>query len=227
MEMIILAGGMGTRLRTVVSDVPKPMAPINGRPFLQYIFEWISNYEVDRAILSVGYKAPVISEYFGNKFKNIHLEYCVEEHPLGTGGAIKLSLRQTGGDNILVVNADTYFPIDISRFIDFHVSGNAMLSIALKKMEEFDRYGTVELSNGDCISTFKEKEYCEQGLINGGIYLINKAFINSLSLPEVFSFEKEVLEKCTNTGYLKGALFNDPFVDIGVPEDYYRASDIV
>jgi D-glycero-alpha-D-manno-heptose 1-phosphate guanylyltransferase len=226
MEVIVLAGGMGTRLRAVVSDLPKPMAPVNNKPFMEYLFIWLSKYPITRIILSVGYKAEVIADYFGDNFQNIPLVYVKEPEPLGTGGAVKLALKQVINDEFLIVNADTYFPVDLNIFNDFHVHNNSGLSIALKKMVNFDRYGTVELKD-ETILNFNEKKFCEEGLINGGIYLVKKDFLNSLPLPEVFSFEKEVLEKQANTGSLKGKLFDDPFIDIGIPEDYYRASEIV
>jgi len=226
MEVIVLAGGMGTRLRAVISDLPKPMAPVNNKPFIEYLFIWLSKYPVTRIILSVGYKAEIISDYFGDNFQNIPLVYVKEPEPLGTGGAIKLALNQVIDDEFLIINADTYFPVDLDIFKDFHERTGSKLSIVLKKMTNFDRYGTVELKD-KTILNFNEKKFCEEGFINGGIYLVKKDFINSLSLPEVFSFEKEVLEKQAITGNLKGMTFADPFIDIGIPEDYYRASEIV
>jgi len=226
MEVIVLAGGMGTRLRAVISDLPKPMAPVNNKPFIEYLFIWLSKYPVTRIILSVGYKAEVIADYFGDNFQNIPLVYVKEPEPLGTGGAIKLALNQVIDDEFLIINADTYFPVDLDIFKDFHERTGSKLSIVLKKMTNFDRYGTVELKD-KTILNFNEKKFCEEGFINGGIYLVKKDFINSLSLPEVFSFEKEVLEKQAITGNLKGMTFADPFIDIGIPEDYYRASEIV
>ena len=226
MEVIVLAGGMGTRLRAVISDLPKPMAPVNNKPFIEYLFIWLSKYPVTRIILSVGYKAEVIADYFGDNFQNIPLVYVKEPEPLGTGGAIKLALNQVIDDEFLIINADTYFPVDLDIFKDFHERTGSKLSIVLKKMTNFDRYGTVELKD-KTILNFNEKKFCEEGFINGGIYLVKKDFINSLSLPEVFSFEKEVLEKQAMTGNLKGMTFTDLFIDIGIPEDYYRASEIV
>jgi D-glycero-alpha-D-manno-heptose 1-phosphate guanylyltransferase len=226
MEVIVLAGGMGTRLRAVVNDLPKPMAPVNGKPFLEYLFQWLSLYFVSRIILSVGYKSDAISEYFGNSFGNIPLEYIIETEPLGTGGALKFALNYTTEEDVVIINGDTYFPIDLDKFLDFHILNKSKLSIALKKMEKFDRYGTVELF-GQTIIHFNEKQFCEEGLINGGIYLINASYIRSISLPEIFSFEKEVIEKQTKNKNFKGMIFNEPFIDIGIPDDYFKAAKIV
>ena len=115
MDAIILAGGMGTRLKKVVSDIPKPMAPVAGKPFLYYIFDWLRKYPVEKIILSVGYKAESITEYFGNSVFDIPVEYVVEKNPLGTGGAVKFAFERTDGDDVLILNGDTWFPVDISK----------------------------------------------------------------------------------------------------------------
>jgi D-glycero-alpha-D-manno-heptose 1-phosphate guanylyltransferase len=225
-ETIILAGGLGTRLRTVVSDLPKPMALINNKPFLYYIFQWLVKNPVDKVILSTGYMAESISAYFGDSWENIPIEYVIEEKPLGTGGAILNAFGKTSGENILIMNGDTYFPIDLSKFYNLHFSNESLLSIALKQMWDFDRYGSVECS-GNSVSKFNEKKPCTDGLINGGIYLLNRNLIESRQFPEVFSFEKEVLEKEAGNDTIKGFVFNDQFIDIGVPEDYSRAKFVL
>ncbi|HNW57396.1 MAG TPA: nucleotidyltransferase family protein [Bacteroidales bacterium] len=193
MQAIILAGGLGTRLREVVRDVPKPMAPVNGKPFLYYIFQWLQKYKVTKVVLSTGYKSETISGYFGISWNNIQIEYVNEEHPLGTGGAIIYALPKTTEDNILIINGDTYFPVNLSKLYATHIRNNNMLTIALKRMKSFDRYGTVECRENSIIR-FNEKKYCDDGLINGGIYLINRDMLDSKKLPEIFSFEKEILE---------------------------------
>ncbi|MCJ7446989.1 MAG: nucleotidyltransferase family protein [Bacteroidales bacterium] len=222
MEAIILAGGMGTRLREVITDVPKPMAPVNGKPFLYYLFKWIKQYPVDKLVLSAGYKSERIVEYFGNSIFNIPLEYVVEGKPLGTGGAVKYALQKTKGRNILILNGDTYFPINLNKFLSFHNKNNSLFTVALKRMRDFDRYGTVECT-GNKILKFNEKRFCKDGLINGGIYLVNRQFIESRKLPSVFSLEKEILEQEAGTSLLKGLVFDELFIDIGIPEDYNRA----
>jgi D-glycero-alpha-D-manno-heptose 1-phosphate guanylyltransferase len=222
MEVIILAGGMGTRVREVLADLPKPMAQINGKPFLHYLFEWLTHYPVKKFILSVGYKAECIINYFESSYNDIPIEYSIEEKPLGTGGAIMYALQNTTRTNVIIVNGDTYFPIDINRFYDLHFKKNYLLSIALKPMCNFDRYGSVEC-NGDTIIRFNEKKMCTKGLINGGIYLVNKQFFEKRQFPEVFSFEREVLEKEAGSSNLKGLIFDNKFIDIGIPEDLYKA----
>lgn len=221
-ECIILAGGLGTRLRGVVRDLPKPMAPIDGKPFLFYLMKWLVKYKPDKIVISAGYKSQSIIDYFGDSFSGTPLIYAIEEKPLGTGGAVKYAIGKTTGSDILVINGDTYFPVDIEKLWNLHTSKNYIFTIALKKMKNFSRYGTVKLK-GETIASFNEKKYCSEGLINGGIYLINRSFIESLEMPEIFSLEKDVLMKKVSEGMFKGLEFDDTFIDIGIPEDYSRA----
>jgi D-glycero-alpha-D-manno-heptose 1-phosphate guanylyltransferase len=224
MELIILAGGLGTRLSQVVSDVPKPMAPIRNRPFLDYLMDWLSAYRVSRVIMSVGYKSDIITDHFGTSFNNIPIVYAYENEPLGTGGAILNALKYASANNVLVVNGDTYFPVDLDILSEFHTANGGVISIALKLMENFDRYGTVDLHE-TTISGFKEKQRLESGLINGGIYFLKKDFFNSKTYPLKFSFETEILEKETAGGDIKGLVFSEMFIDIGVPDDYQKACE--
>jgi D-glycero-alpha-D-manno-heptose 1-phosphate guanylyltransferase len=226
MEIIILAGGLGTRLREIVADLPKPMAPVMDKPFLYYIFRWLQEYPVKKVILSTGYKSESISDYFGSLWGSINIEYVKEEIPLGTGGAIMNALSKTSGSDVLILNGDTYFPININKFYSSHKNNNNPITIALKRMKNFERYGTVECSDGSVIR-FNEKKFCPEGLINGGIYLLSRNFLETRSLPAIFSFEKEILEKEAGSSSLKGLIFNNSFIDIGIPEDYYRAESIL
>jgi len=222
MEVVVLAGGMGTRLKSVVSNVPKPMAPVNDQPFLKYLLTWLSKYNVSSIIISVGFMGNVIEDYFGDSFNNIPISYTREDKPLGTGGGILLALNAATHDNVVVINGDTYFPIDLDQFSALHIQHGGQVTVALKKMTEFDRYGTVEFEGGD-VKKFNEKKHCKAGVINGGIYAINKSRLNLQGLPDVFSFETEVLEKLAGTGNLKGAIYDEPFIDIGIPKDYKKA----
>ncbi|MGZ3756173.1 MAG: nucleotidyltransferase family protein [Mucilaginibacter sp.] len=226
MEVIMLAGGMGTRLRNVISNIPKPMAPIGDKPFLEFLLQWLAGYRVSSVILSTGYKAEVISDYFGDNFNNMSLLYAHEEEPLGTGGAILNAMKLSVENDVVIINADTYFPINLDDLSHFHNSAQTNISVALKPMNNFDRYGTVNL-DGDTIVSFNEKQYCDEGLINGGIYMVNKKFLFGKKLPLKFSFEKEVLEKEAGTSNLKGVIYTAPFIDIGIPEDYSKAIELL
>ncbi len=221
-EAIVLAGGFGTRLQKVVSELPKPMAPVAGKPFLQYILDDLINQEIEHVILAVGHLKESIINYFGQHYHNLQITYSVEENPLGTGGGIKQACKYANQDVCYVINGDTYFDVDLHALYHLHVHHKAQLTVALKKMEKFDRYGTVEIDNQHQIIAFNEKKYVETGLINGGIYCLNK-HIFSPELPEKFSFEKEILEKEFEKGTVFGKVFEGYFIDIGIPEDFARS----
>lgn len=220
MEAIVLAGGFGTRLSTVVSDVPKPMAPINGRPFLEYLLDDLNEKGISRVILAVGYKKEIIKSYFKKKYKNIDIIYSNEDIPLGTGGAIKKALILAEDENIFIINGDTFFDVNLKEMYQFHKKNNSKLTLAIKEMEKFDRYGSLILE-GDKIIKFEEKKYVDKGYINGGIYLINKELLKKEE-KENFSFEKEILENEKFMIEKYGYEAEGYFIDIGIPQDYYK-----
>ncbi|MCX7714264.1 MAG: nucleotidyltransferase family protein [Clostridia bacterium] len=221
MEAVVLAGGLGTRLRHVVSDVPKPMAPINGEPFMKYIFEYLIKNAATRIILAVGYKHEIIQEYFGNSYKGVPIVYSVEDKPLGTGGAIKQAFAFCQNENVAVINGDTYYDVDLTEMFDFHLKKQAEITVAVKPMKNFERYGCVVIENG-LIKCFDEKKPTKYGKINGGIYVLKKSIFGYVG-ETAFSFEKSVLESKSAGVY---AFESDGyFIDIGVPEDYCRAQD--
>jgi len=222
-EAVILAGGLGTRLKSVVKGIPKPMAEICGRPFLSYILDFLHTQGIERVILSVGYKWEVIKDFFGSQYKNLELEYAIEDKPLGTGGGLKNALKYVCEEEVFVLNGDTFFDIDLNLFYNLHKSKNSKLSIALKKTENTERYGIVEIDENNRIVSFLEKGKRVSGFINGGIYLLNKNFFNALSPEGNFSLEKDFLEKFYKDHEFYGFPFDGFFIDIGVPEDYERA----
>ena len=221
-EAVILAGGFGTRLMSIVSEVPKPMALIKDLPFLSYLLDQLYKYEFEKVILAVGYKYEVIESYFGTSYKNIELVYSVEKEPLGTGGAIFNTVRLIGSDYFFVLNGDTFFEVDFTRMEEKFLQSNSGLMVALKPMVNFDRYGTVT-TDGERITSFNEKRFCEKGLINGGIYMIMKDWLNERVIDKVFSFEKDILEKLAGKENITYYISDGYFIDIGVPEDYERA----
>lgn len=223
-EAIVLAGGFGTRLQTVVKEVPKPMAPVAGKPFLQYILDYLIAHKVSHVVLAVGYLRETIIDYFGDNYQSLSITYAVEENPLGTGGGILNASKQIKGDNVFVINGDTFFDVDLVELSAFHETNNALLTVALKNMKKFDRYGTVETDNNGRIVGFLEKKYLDEGFINGGIYCLNKHIFHP-ELPAAFSFEKEILEKEIVNRKIYGLRSEGYFIDIGIPEDYARAQD--
>lgn len=223
-EGIILAGGFGTRLQSVVNDVPKSMAEVAGKPFLEYLLDYAIEQQFDHIVLSLGYKAQVITEWIDSRKWKLKLSYVIEETPLGTGGGIKLAMQKTSSDNIFIINGDTFFDVDSFSFQSFHQSTGADLSIALKPMTDFDRYGSVTVNEHKRILTFNEKQYCKEGLINGGIYLINAEVFRRLNLPEKFSFEKDVMEAQVDNLNIVGFEQDRYFIDIGIPTDFEKAN---
>jgi len=220
-EAIILSGGFGTRLRIVIQDIPKPMSPVAGKPFLQFLLKQLSLFGFSRIILSVGYRHKNISNHFGASFENMQLDYCVEDSPLGTGGAVAKAMQQTTANDVLVLNGDSILLSSIERFYNFHRTCDTPISMALKAEINFDRYGMVALE-GDRIVSFEEKRNVTEGVFNAGMYWLNKSIINSLlKYTAPFSLEKEIFEK--HVFPLSGCIYHDYFIDIGIPEDYIRA----
>lgn len=218
MEAIILAGGLGTRLRSVVSEVPKPMAPINDEPFLNFIFEELSYYGFSHAILCVGYKKEVIMDYYGSKYKNIDITYSIEDKSLGTGGAIKKAMTYCKEDMVFVLNGDTIFKVDFRKMASLN-----QISIACKYLENFDRYGEVKIDDNDLILSFEEKKHVEKGYINGGIYYLPKNIFDNFKLEEKFSLEQDFFAPYMSSLGIKAYKTNSYFLDIGIPEDYNKA----
>lgn len=223
-ECIILAGGLGTRLQSVVSDVPKCMAPVANKPFLSHIFDYLESHKFNHIILSLGYKSEIIIDWLKTQNRNFEVSYIIESKALGTGGAIRFAFSKVRSDKAIVLNGDTFFNIDNEALFDFHSKQNAEITLALKPMTDFDRYGSVEIDNNNRILKFKEKQHLLKGLINGGVYLINKNIFDNLELSEVFSFEKEILEAKTSELEIYGLPFNNYFIDIGIPSDFQKAN---
>ena len=220
-EAIILAGGLGTRLRSEIGDYPKPMAEVNGNPFLSYLFKYLKSQNISSVVLSVGYKWEIIQDYFGDNYQGIDILYAVEKERLGTGGGIKLALSYIKGSCAFVINGDTYFDVDLAEIYRNHQLNNSKCTLALKPLQNVDRYGLVELSETK-ITAFKEKEFREETLINGGIYCINKNILDGFESETNFSFENDYLEIDTQSKEIYGCVFEDYFKDIGIPEDYHQ-----
>jgi D-glycero-alpha-D-manno-heptose 1-phosphate guanylyltransferase len=226
-EAVILAGGYGTRLQAVVRDVPKPLAPVRNRPFLEYVFDWLSGYNVTSILMTVGYKADAVISWFGSEYKGIPLVYAYESEPLGTGGGILNALDYIRGKDFLALNGDTFFPVDLNALFSLHRNSSARVTVALKEMPVCNRFGSVRIDNDQNIVSFKEKTSGKKGLINGGLYVINTSFLKNSHFPARCSFENDILEKSIASGRIKGMVFNDTFIDIGVPDDYRNAASII
>ena len=223
-ECIILAGGLGTRLRSEVADLPKCMAPVAGKPFLHWVIAHLTAQKITSFVFSLGYMHEIIEEYIQLNHPQLKVKFSVENEPLGTGGAIKLALNKCEEENILIVNGDTLFETNNNELWEEHIKNNSACSLALKPMQNFERYGAVTINESKIITAFTEKKYMKEGLINGGVYLINRKTFTQLNLPEKFSFEKDFLEKYLHILIMIGVQDNGYFIDIGIPEDFKRAN---
>ena len=174
MDCIVLAGGLGTRLQSVVQDVPKCMAPVNGKPFLHFLFDYAEQQGCTKVILSLGYKYEYVTEWLKTQQRSFTVDYVIEEVPLGTGGGIQLALQKATEQHIAVLNGDTMFRVPLQEMMEFHMQVQAATTVALKPMQDFDRYGVVKTDNTARITAFEEKKPQAEGLINGGVYIIDK-----------------------------------------------------
>ncbi|MBL7921623.1 MAG: nucleotidyltransferase family protein [Bacteroidia bacterium] len=222
---IILAGGFGTRLQSVVSDLPKPMAPVNDQPFLNYQLNYLKHYGIKKVILSLGYLPEKIKDFYGYNFNGIEIEYVIEKDPLGTGGGIRLALEKCTAEKVFVLNGDSFFDVELNKFYKLHTTNNSEISLALRKVNNAARYGTIEKDKNSRIISFIEKKGVEkEGLINGGVYILDKKIYSTLTpANKNFSIEKDFFEKQLQVIQIKGYEFEGYFIDIGIPEDYAKA----
>jgi D-glycero-alpha-D-manno-heptose 1-phosphate guanylyltransferase len=226
---IILAGGMGTRLREIVPNVPKPMAPISGRPFLEYLMDYWIVQGVKQFVISIGYKKEVIVDHFGSCYNNTPLIYIAEEEPLGTGGALLLA-AQGLSKPFLVINGDTYFEANLPKLVEFHTEHSSEWTFSLFQINGADRYMEINLNaNGEFESVNKTKSRSSY-LVNGGVYYINPSVISKtkITLGHKLSLENDLTANfVAQGGKLYGLEFDGKFIDIGVPDDYFRAVEIL
>ena len=222
-EAIILAGGLGTRLKDAVPELPKCLAPVKGRPFLSYVLDHLINEGITHFIFALGYKSELVSEFICKEFPSILHKISVEDEPLGTGGAIRRACLHAKEKSVLITNGDTLFKIDVDELASFNTLSGANCTLSLKYLENFNRYGVVEINEDCAITSFKEKAFYASGLVNGGMYALNVHKFLEEELPEKFSFEKDYLETHFDKRRMFGIEQDCYFIDIGIPEDYERA----
>ncbi|MHB8727682.1 MAG: nucleotidyltransferase family protein [Sulfuricaulis sp.] len=229
-DALILAGGFGTRLRSIVNDVPKPMAPVEGRPFLEYLLDYWVDQGIERFVLSTGYLGHLIKGYFGRRFRASKIEYIHESTPLGTGGAVRLALREANwhGKQLVLINGDTWFEADVKRLVHDAERHQKPVTITLKAIEANDRYGGVAVNREGLVTRFGVRHPGKM-LINTGCYLLAVSEVESImkDYPGNFSFEEDLLKACAETGQVAASIQDRQFLDIGVPEDYRRAAEFV
>ncbi|HUQ67270.1 MAG TPA: nucleotidyltransferase family protein [Flavitalea sp.] len=222
-EAIILAGGLGTRLRSAVPDLPKSMAPVAGKPFISYVIKYYQRQGIEKFIFSLGYKHELIEQFLHKEFNTLSYSVIVEPEPIGTGGAIYQGCLNATTYQVLILNGDTFFETDIRSLSLFHEKNNADCTLCLKEMTNTDRYGVVEMSDDGRIISFKEKNFYERSVINGGVYALNVSSLINEKMPQKFSFEKDFFEKYYMHKKIYGLKQNGYFIDIGIPDDFERA----
>jgi len=221
MEAIVLAGGFGTRLREVVPDLPKPMAPVAGRPFLEILLAVLARKGFCRVVLSLGYMADKVTSHFGVQFAGMELVYEVEDTPLGTGGALRQALEHCNADHVFVFNGDTYLDLEVDK-IEAHWNVHKSPIIVAREVPDTARYGRLHTSGGRVIG-FLEKGMSGPGLINAGCYVLPVTILNEFTLGQSFSLENDYLANAVGGERIDLFVTSGHFIDIGVPEDYARA----
>ena len=230
LSAVILAGGLGTRLRSAVPDLPKPMAPINGRPFLEYQLDYWISQGVRRFVLSVGYRYEAIVRHFGIRYKGAEIEYAIEERPLGTGGGFLAAVEKVGRrEPFLLLNGDTYFGADWNVLNAYALKHDADWCLSLFRASEEGRYMGIEMSPEGRITSLKSG--VEQGsrLANGGVYWVHPRVLSRApGVGDKMSLEDELFPNAFAAGLrLFGIEFKSTFIDIGVPDDFHRASTLL
>ena len=222
-QAIILAGGLGTRLRSAVPNLPKCMAPVAGRPFLHYVIKHCQSQGIEQFVFSLGYMHEAIEDFLQKELSTNQYQLSIEEEPLGTGGGIRLACTKAKEKTVLALNGDTLFKIKLNALSSLHEKSAADCTLSLKPMQQFDRYGVVVLEKDGAIKSFQEKKYYDSGLINGGIYALDRDHFLKEELPMKFSFEKDYLERLYKERRMFGSVQDEYFIDIGIPDDFERA----
>lgn len=222
-EAIILAGGLGTRLRSALPELPKCMAPVNNKPFIFYVNDYLQQQGIQHFIFALGYKNEYFLDELSKALPASSYTISIEDEPLGTGGAVQLALSKCRTENVLLTNGDTLFKFDLAALSNMHIAKKAACTLSLKYMENFERYGVVVMDDANCINSFQEKKYYKNGLINGGVYALNIPAFKEKITETKFSFEKDYLEKFYTEKRFFGLKEDGYFIDIGIPEDYLKA----
>ena len=223
-DVLILCGGKGERLKCVVSDRPKPMAEVNSKPFLDILIDYISGFGFRRFILCLGYGSDYIKKYYKNKNTDLKILFSEEKTPLGTGGAIKNAELKVRSNPFLVINGDSFCKLDLNEFINFYFINNALFSIVLVKDEEGKGKGTVTLGDSQEVISFDEKANTgHSALVNAGIYLFEKRIFSMIPPNKNFSFEYELAPGIVNNRFY-GFITGESLIDIGTSEGYREAN---
>jgi NDP-sugar pyrophosphorylase family protein len=219
-QVVILAGGKGERLKPVVFDKPKVLAEISDRPFLTYVFDQLSLAGFQEVVLCTGFMAEQIKGKLGDTYGSLRLLYSPEEEPLGTGGALRLALSYIWSDTVLVMNGDSYMDVGLSSFVDWFLQKNGDAALVLTEVSDTVRYGRVVIGQDEHIAMFQEKGLAKgPGWINAGIYLMKKSLVASIPNSRPYSLECEFFPSLAGKKLL-GFRSAGRFIDIGIPASY-------
>ncbi len=224
MQAIVLAGGMGSRLRSVVADVPKPMAPVAGRPFLEYLLQALADAGFERIVLSVGHMAQTIVDHFGPHHRGMQIEYAIELQPLATGGATRVALQHVTEDHAYVLNGDTFVQFDAAGMERIWRERHTPVIVA-REVDDTSRFGRLDVVDGR-VTRFCEKGIAGPGLINAGVYLLPRIALDAFEPGRAFSLEQDYLAPAVLETDFSVVTAHGLFIDIGVPEDYRRAQQL-
>jgi D-glycero-alpha-D-manno-heptose 1-phosphate guanylyltransferase len=222
MEAIVLAGGRGTRLASVIQSVPKVLAPLGNRPFLELLLQRLRQKGIERVILSVGYLAASIRDHFGDEFDGLELAYAMEEQPLGTGGAAMEALKLATTDAVFVLNGDTFVDLDYAVMLGSHINAGVTATIAVTEVSDCTRFGRVLIDEGR-VAGFTEKGHAGPGQISVGAYVMNRGVFAPYRMPAVFSIESDFFVPHIHELRPLAFVTSGYFIDIGIPEDLARA----
>jgi D-glycero-alpha-D-manno-heptose 1-phosphate guanylyltransferase len=222
MKAVVLCGGLGTRLGDMTRETPKPLIPVAGRPFLAHVLDQLTTAPIDEIILAVSFHWQKVLAEIGDSWCGVKISYSIEQEALGTGGAIKQAMRQSGVNEALVVNGDTFLKMNAGDLLQFAKEQNADIAIALKQTEDSARFGKVNIDELGRVLAFEEKGQCGRGLINSGVYYVRELVFASIQ-QETFSFEKDVLTLYCSEFAIYGMPTDAYFIDMGVLEDLARA----
>jgi len=223
--IVILTGGLGTRLRSVISDRPKVLVDICERPFLTFLLNQLVTAKAREVVLCTGFLADKVHEIFGNTYKSLKISYSRESEPLGTGGALRLALPHLKSDPVLIMNGDSFVDVDLTGYMEWFFKKDRWASLLLVKVPNTVRYGTVIVAEDERLTAFAEKGLdARPGWINAGIYIMKKSLVASIPTGIAFSLEREFFPSLVDKG-LYGFSINGEFIDIGTPESYLRAQE--
>lgn len=225
-DVVVLCGGKGTRLKEVVSDRPKPMSEINGRSFLDILIGYVSGFGFRRFILCAGYMADFIRQHYSVGKTQVEIVLSVEEVPLGTGGAVKHAEKLVQSSSFLVMNGDSFCPVSLSQFLEFHSKKNALVSMVVTESEDVKDFGLISLDASQRIVRFEEKKEGKKSFINAGIYLFQKEVFSLIPSNVRYSLEHDLFPTLVDQKFY-GYVTQEKLIDIGTPERYEQAKRIL